>query len=127
MPEKPRHDVPAMQDYRTRMNARIAELDHPYFKRYFGLDSQTYLAGALSPKTKELLGLVASTVLRCNDCILYHLDQSLARGATREEIYEALDVAMMVGGSVVIPHLRAAVEMLDQLEASEKVKVKSEK
>lgn len=82
-------------------------------KRFFRLDAQTYEPGALSAKTKELLGLVASAVLRCDDCIAYHIDQCIKAGVSDEELWEALDVALIVGGSIVIPHLRRGVEFLD--------------
>ena len=101
--------------YRTRMNGRIAEIDHLGIKRFFNLDTSAYKDGALDGKTKELLGLVASTVLRCNDCIDYHLIQCVDAGWTDEELYEALNVALIVGGSIVIPHLRHAVETVDIL------------
>src|SRR5690606_7636877 len=83
-------------------------------KRFFSLDHQTYTPGALDAKTKELLGLVASLVLRCDDCIAYHVDQCVKAGVTDEELWEAFDVGLIVGGSIVIPHLRRAVEFLDQ-------------
>jgi AhpD family alkylhydroperoxidase len=101
------------RDYRTRMNDRIAEIDHLGIKRFFRLDSAAYEPGVLDPKTKELLGLVASTVLRCDDCIDYHIEQCIAAGWTDEELYDGLNVALVVGGSIVIPHLRHAVESID--------------
>lgn len=101
---------------REEMNARIMELDHLGIKRFFNLDTNTYKDGALSGKTKELLGLVASAVLRCNDCIDYHLEQCAQNGYTKEEITDALNVALVVGGSIVIPHMRHAVQTLDLLE-----------
>jgi len=85
-------------------------------KRFFALDQDAYEDGALSSKMKELLGLTASVVLRCNDCIAYHLAQARARGAGRQEITEALAVALIVGGSVTIPHLRHAYEILERLD-----------
>lgn len=94
----------------------MLELDHLGIKRFFNLDSNTYKEGALDSKTKELLGLVASAVLRCNDCIDYHLEQSARTGSTKEEIIDALNVALVVGGSIVIPHLRHAVETIEMLE-----------
>jgi AhpD family alkylhydroperoxidase len=103
--------------YREKMNARIFEIEHQGIRRFFHLDSAAYRGGALDAKTKELLGLVASTVLRCNDCIDYHLDQCVQIGCTDEELYEALNVALIVGGSIVIPHLRHAVETIDMLRA----------
>ena len=99
--------------YRERMNARITELDHLGIKRFFNLDTRAYEDGALDAKTKELLGLVASMVLRCNDCIDYHIIQCVEAGWSDEELYDAFNVALIVGGSIVIPHLRHAIESLD--------------
>jgi AhpD family alkylhydroperoxidase len=99
--------------YRQRMNDRIAEVDHLGIKRFFNLDTRAYDDGALDAKTKELLGLVASMVLRCNDCIDYHIIQCVDAGWNDEELYDAFNVALIVGGSIVIPHLRHAVESLD--------------
>jgi AhpD family alkylhydroperoxidase len=82
-------------------------------KRFFRLDGQGYEAGALDVKTKELLGLVASMVLRCDDCIAYHIDTCVKAGASDEELWEAFDIALIVGGSIVIPHMRRGVEFLD--------------
>lgn len=96
------------------MNARIMELDSLVIKRFFNLDTQTYQAGALDIKTKELLGLTASMVLRCDDCIKYHIGKCVEVGATSPEIVEAMEVSLVVGGSIVIPHLRRAVEYLDE-------------
>ena len=101
--------------YRQKMNERIIEIDHLGIKRFFNLDSAAYRDGALDAKTKELLGLAASAVLRCNDCIDYHLDQCVKAGWSDEELYEALNVALIVGGSIVIPHLRHAIETIDML------------
>jgi AhpD family alkylhydroperoxidase len=97
------------------MNTRITELDHLGVKRFFNLDSAAYRDGPLDGKTKELLGLVASTVLRCNDCIDYHLIQCVEAGWSDEEIIDTLNVALVVGGSIVIPHMRHAVETIDLL------------
>jgi AhpD family alkylhydroperoxidase len=99
--------------YRTRMNERISEIDHLGIKRFFNLDTMAYKDGALPAREKELLGLVASMVLRCNDCIDYHILQCVEAGWKDEELYEAFNVALVVGGSIVIPHLRHAVETLD--------------
>lgn len=107
------------QAYRSRMNERIFELDHLGIKRFFNLDTAAYREGALDPKTKELLGLVASTVLRCNDCIDYHLIQCIEAGWTDEELQDALNVALIIGGSIVIPHLRHAIETIDLLHEKE--------
>jgi AhpD family alkylhydroperoxidase len=103
--------------YRSRMNDRIGQIDHLGIKRFFSLDSGAYREGALDGKTKELLGLVASTVLRCNDCIDYHLEQCVKAGWSDDELFDALNVALVVGGSIVIPHLRHAVETIDILRA----------
>ncbi len=100
------------QSYRTRMNARIAEINHLGINRFYNLDTNAYKDGALPGQTKELLGLVASMVLRCNDCIDYHIVQCVEAGWSDEELYEAFNVALVVGGSIVIPHLRHAVETL---------------
>jgi AhpD family alkylhydroperoxidase len=99
--------------YRTRMNERILSIDHLGIKRFFNLDTQAYSDGALDARTKELLGLTASLVLRCNDCIDYHVLQCVQAGWSDAELYEAFNVALIVGGSIVIPHLRHAVESLD--------------
>ena len=95
------------ESYRTRMNARIAEINHLGIKRFFNLD------GALDSQTKEMLGLVASMVLRCNDCIDYHILQCVDANCSDEELFECFNVALVVGGSIVVPHLRHAVESLD--------------
>jgi AhpD family alkylhydroperoxidase len=105
--------------YRERMNDRIMEIDHLGIKRFFNLDTAAYKDAALDGRTKELLGLVASAVLRCNDCIDYHLIQCVDAGWTDEELYEALNVALVVGGSIVIPHMRHAVETMDTLRAEQ--------
>ncbi|MGN6382531.1 MAG: carboxymuconolactone decarboxylase family protein [Dyella sp.] len=104
--------------FRQRMNERILAEDNQVVRRFFALDTQTYKAGALDVKTKELLGLVASMVLRCDDCISYHVAQCKEAGVTREEFFETFSVGLVVGGSIVIPHLRRAVDFLDQLEGS---------
>ncbi len=105
--------------YRARMNERIGEIDHLGIKRFFRLDSAAYEDGALDAKTKELLGLVASAVLRCNDCIDYHVEQCIAAGWTDDELFDGLNVALVVGGSIVIPHLRHAVESIDIVRAEQ--------
>jgi AhpD family alkylhydroperoxidase len=105
--------------FRQRMNERILAEDNQVVRRFFALDTQTYKAGALDVKTKELLGLVASMVLRCDDCISYHVAQCKEAGVTREEFFETFSVGLVVGGSIVIPHLRRAVDLLDQLESGE--------
>ncbi len=103
--------------YREKMNERILSIDHMGIKRFFNLDTAAYRDGALDGKTKELLGLVASAVLRCNDCIDYHIIQCVAAGWTDAELHDALNVALVVGGSIVIPHMRHAVETIDTLRA----------
>ncbi|HEY0514308.1 MAG TPA: carboxymuconolactone decarboxylase family protein [Thermoanaerobaculia bacterium] len=108
-------DIDEFRSYRKRMNERIEGADHLGIKRFFNLDTAAYRDGALDGKTKELLGLVASAVLRCNDCIDYHLDQCVEAGWNDDELYDALNVALVVGGSIVIPHLRHAFETIDQL------------
>jgi AhpD family alkylhydroperoxidase len=105
--------------YRQRMNERILGTGHLGIKRFFNLDTKAYDDGALPGRTKELLGLVASTVLRCNDCIDYHLVQCVEAGYSDGELYEALNVALVVGGSIVIPHLRHAFETIDLLRAEQ--------
>ncbi len=108
--------------YRLRMNERIMAADHLGIKRFFNLDTKAYEDGALPTNTKELLGLVASAVLRCNDCIDYHLIQCVEAGFSNEELYEALNVALIVGGSIVIPHLRHAFETIDLLRERKRVR-----
>ena len=102
------------QEFRKKMNARILKSDHRAIKRFFGVDTLTYEAGALDPKTKEMLGLVASMVLRCDDCVSYHIIQCRDLGVTDEEFFDIFSVALTVGGSIVIPHLRRAVAFLDE-------------
>lgn len=104
------------REKRSEMNDKIMDLDHLGVKRFFNLDSNTYRDGALTGETKELLGLVASAVLRCNDCIDYHLEQCAKAGFTKDELVDAMNVAMIVGGSIVIPHMRHAVETMEFLE-----------
>ena len=101
--------------YRTEMNDKILNSGFRDFNKFFALDNKAYVDGALPSKMKELMGLVASMVLRCNDCILYHIDRSVSEGATRKELYESFNIALVVGGSIVIPHLRFAMEKLDEL------------
>ena len=103
------------RDHRKRMNERILGAGHLGLKRFFNLDTAAYRDGDLDSKTKELLGLVASMVLRCNDCIDYHLERCVEAGWRDEELHEALNVALVVGGSIVIPHLRHAFETIDSL------------
>ncbi len=112
--------VKQFTDFRKRMNERILQEDNQVVRRFFALDTQTYKAGALDVKTKELLGLVASMVLRCDDCIAYHVAQCKEVGVNRDEFFEVFSVGLVVGGSIVIPHLRRAVDFLDQLESGSK-------
>jgi len=108
-------DIDEFRSYRKRMNERIFESENLGIKRFFNLDTAACRDGALDGRTKELLGLVASAVLRCNDCIDYHLDQCVEVGWNDEELHDALNVALIVGGSIVIPHLRHAFDTIDQL------------
>jgi AhpD family alkylhydroperoxidase len=116
-PEKDR--VAEFTAFRKRMNERILAEPNQVVRRFFALDTQTYQAGALDVKTKELLGLVASMVLRCDDCISYHVAQCKEAGVNRDEMFEAFSVGLVVGGSIVIPHLRRSVDFLDRLELGE--------
>jgi AhpD family alkylhydroperoxidase len=100
--------------YRADMNEKLLGGNHLGIKRFFALDSQAYEDGALDKRTKELLGLVASIVLRCDDCITYHIKQCVTAGVTRPQFLDAFNVALVVGGSITIPHLRRAVDRLDQ-------------
>jgi len=106
--------------YRERMNKRILSVGNLGIKRFFALDSRAYEKGALDTKTKELLGLVASAVLRCNDCITYHVIRCVQEDVSDAEFFEALNVALVVGGSITIPHLRRAVDTLDQCRQKQK-------
>jgi AhpD family alkylhydroperoxidase len=101
--------------YRSAMNEKILASGMKEFQRFFAIDTGAYREGALPVKMKELMGLVASMVLRCNDCIFYHLDRCVTEGATRGEILEAMNIALVIGGSIVIPHLRYAFDVLEQL------------
>ena len=107
--------VADFNDYRQRMNEKILGQDNLVLKRFFNLDTHTYADGALSTKTKEMLGLVASMVLRCDDCIKYHLGKCKELGVTTDEVFEVFAVANIVGGSIVIPHTRRAVEFWEAL------------
>jgi len=112
--------VEEFRRYRERMNERILSSSNLGIKRFFALDTHAYEKGALDTKTKEMLGLVASTVLRCNDCIAYHVIRCVQEDVTDDEFFEALNVALVVGGSITIPHIRRAVEILDQCRDMEK-------
>lgn len=107
-------------DYREKMNERIMETNNLQLKRFLNLDNNAYKSSEIDRKTKEMLGLVASLVLRCDDCISYHLQQSFYEGLKDEELYEVLNIGLIVGGSIVIPHLRRALEAWDLLKESNK-------
>jgi AhpD family alkylhydroperoxidase len=110
------NQVTEFNDYRQKMNEKLLAEDNIVLKRFFSLDNQAYQDGALSEKTKELLGLVASMVLRCDDCIKYHLGTCFELGVTKAEIFEVYSIANLVGGSICIPHTRRAVEYWEALE-----------
>jgi AhpD family alkylhydroperoxidase len=105
-------------DYRSKMNEKLLADNNKIVKRIFNLDTNAYAEGALDVKTKERLGLVASTVLRCDDCVKYHLKTSFNLGVSKEEMMEAMGIATLVGGTIVIPHLRRAYEFWEALEAT---------
>lgn len=105
----------SFQKYRAEMNEKILNSGFRDFNRFFALDHKAYVDGAIPAKYKEFMGLVGSMVLRCNDCILYHLDRCVQEGATRQELHEAMNIALVIGGSIVIPHLRYAFEMMEEL------------
>jgi AhpD family alkylhydroperoxidase len=106
--------VKEFNDFRTKMNQRILEADNRAIKRFFGVDTLTYEPGVLDVRTKEMLGLVASMVLRCDDCVSYHVQRCKEEGVTDAELYDVFSIALVVGGSIVIPHLRRAVAFLDE-------------
>jgi len=110
--------VKEFNEYRSKMNEKLLADNNKIVKRIFNLDTNAYAEGALDVKTKELLGLVASTVLRCDDCVKYHLETSHKEGVTKEEMMEAMGIATLVGGTIVIPHLRRAYEFWEELEES---------
>ncbi|HMJ47974.1 MAG TPA: carboxymuconolactone decarboxylase family protein [Ferruginibacter sp.] len=112
--------VNEFNEYRARMNDVILAKDNLVIKRLWNLNTNTYAAGALDVKTKEMLGLVASMVLRCDDCIKYHLGKSYELGITTEEMYEIFAVANIVGGTIVVPHTRRAAEYWEELMDGEK-------
>jgi len=107
--------VKEFNDYRARMNEKILSSGNKVMKRIYNLDTNTYMEGALSSRTKEMLGLVSSMVLRCDDCVKYHLEKCHEQGVTTEEIFEIFSVANLVGGTIVIPHTRRAVEYWEEL------------
>ena len=108
--------VNEFNEYRVKMNDKILAEDNKIIKRIFNLDTNAFKAGHLDLKTKELLGLVASMVLRCDDCVKYHLETCFKEGVSKEEMMETLSIATLVGGTIVIPHLRRAYEFWEELE-----------
>ena len=110
--------VQEFRSFRERMNKRILSVDNRAIKRFFGVDTLTYEPGALSSREKEMLGLATSMVLRCDDCVSYHIEQCRKEGVTDEQFFEIFSVALTVGGSIVIPHLRRAVDYLDRLDTT---------
>lgn len=108
--------VKEFNEYRSKMNEKLAADDNKVIKRIFNLDTNAYMEGALDVKTKELLGLIASTVLRCDDCIKYHLETAYKNGVSKTEMMETMSIATLVGGTIVIPHLRKAYEFWEALE-----------
>ncbi len=114
------HSLKEFKAYREKMNEKILERGNLQIKRFFNLDTQAYNDGALSRKTKEMMGLVASLVLRCDDCVTYHIIQCVEQKVSDAEFFEVFNVGLIVGGSIVIPHLRSAVEMLEECRRKEK-------
>jgi AhpD family alkylhydroperoxidase len=110
------NQVEEFNDYRQKMNDKILSNDNLVIKRIFNIDTNAYQKGHLDVKTKELLGLVASAVLRCDDCIKYHLETCYQLGVTKEEMMETMSIATLVGGTIVVPHLRRAYEFWEALE-----------
>lgn len=112
--------VEEFNDYRAKMNEKILGADNLVLKRLFNLDTQTYQEGALDVTSKELIGLACSMVLRCDDCIRYHVQKCYELGVTKAQIFEVFSIANIIGGTIVIPHLRRAVEFWEALETTEK-------
>jgi len=112
----PKSKVQKFNDYRSEMNDKILSNDNKVIKRIFNLDTNAFKKGHLPVKTKELMGLVASAVLRCDDCVAYHLETCYKEGVSKEEIMETLSIATLIGGTIVIPHLRKAYEFWEVLE-----------
>lgn len=107
--------VEQFRAYRAKMNEKILAADNKVMKRIYNLDTNTYMEGALSSRVKEMLGLATSMVLRCDDCIKYHLEKCHEQGVTTEELFEVFSVANLVGGTIVIPHTRRALEYWEEL------------
>ncbi len=112
------NSVQEFNEYRSKMNEKILNADNLVLKRLFNLDTQTYAEGALPTQTKEMLGLVASLVLRCDDCVKYHLEKCHEQGVSTPQMFEILAVANIVGGTIVIPHTRRAVEFWEALQTA---------
>jgi AhpD family alkylhydroperoxidase len=112
--------IQEFNDYRAKMNERIFEQDNLVIKRFFNLDTNAYATGALNVKTKEMLGLACSMVLRCDDCIKYHIGKCKEEGLSKAEFFEVFSIALLIGGSIVIPHLRRAVEYLEEFDKTQK-------
>ncbi len=108
--------ITEFNEYRSKMNERIFEADNLVVKRFFNLDTHAYTAGNLNVKTKEMIGLACSMVLRCDDCIKYHIGKCKEEGLSKEEFFEVFSIALLIGGSIVIPHLRRAVEYLEEFD-----------
>jgi len=112
--------IDEFRTFRKRMNERILAADNKVIKRIYSIDTLTYEDGALNKKTKEMLGLVSSLVLRCDDCVKYHLERCFELGINDDELFEVLAVGNVVGGTIVIPHMRKAVEYWDELKNNQK-------
>ncbi len=108
--------ITEFNEYRSKMNERIFEADNLVIKRFFNLDTHAYTSGSLNVKTKEMIGLACSMVLRCDDCIKYHIGKCKEEGLSKEEFFEVFSIALLIGGSIVIPHLRRAVEYLEEFD-----------
>jgi len=111
-------EIKAFREYREEMNERLLAADNKIIKRIFNLDTNTYVDGALPARVKEMLGLATSMVLRCDDCVKYHLEKCMEQGVNKEELMEIFAVANLVGGTIVIPHTRRALEYWEALEKS---------
>lgn len=112
--------ISEMKKYRSEMNDRILNSGFKDYKKFFALDHKAYIDGKIPARFKEMMGLVGSMVLRCNDCIFYHLNRCIDAGVSEEELHEAMNIALVIGGSIVIPHLRFAVEKMDVLFLEQK-------
>ena len=109
-------NIAKTRKYRLDMNEKILASGFKDYKKFFALDNAAYIEGTIPVKYKEMMGLVASMVLRCNDCIFYHVDRCITEGVSRDELHEAMHIALIAGGSIVIPHLRYAFDIMDQIE-----------